>query len=1112
MRIFRLTISVLFLLISDFCNGQESIAKLPEAELFTIENGLSQTRVNVSFSDSYGFLWVGTSGGLNRFDGYNFEIFKHVPYDSTSLTQNFIRCIVEDKNSNLWIGTNYGLNFYDRQTGKFRQYNHNPADSTTISHYRILSLYADNKGFIWINTEKYLDRLDPKTNTVIHYKRLLKSLNNNPINQNCPIVEGNNGLLWIGSNDGLFAFDPEKAEFVNYTSKSDDPKSLSDNEILTIYQTLSGNLWIGTKNGLCLFDPSSNNFKRYLYSKPEVTNYYFDAINAIVEDPKGKLWLGSDKGIIMFDPVTSSGEYQTNLLINRSLNLIGPIKSLLVDNAGIIWMSGFEGLFKIDTKPKKFELYNSSFNSFPFLSGDIISCIFKESDDLIWVGILDNGLNILNRKTGEVVRYHAQNPDPSKRISSNLVRCLMKDHTGTIWLGSINGLDIFNPDTRSFVSVAEKFPTVPNMILDNCRIVCMIEDNKGDIWIGTDRGLLRFQKNFKQITTYNKIYRDKTIAGMGIVYSLACDKDNKIWIGTENGLNCYDPDKDLFYRYEETGKKNDLSSRIIYSLLFDSRNTLWAGTASGLNKYNPDNQNFDVYTEASGLSNDIINGILEDDNYCLWLSTNKGISRYDILKNEFINFDITEGLQSYEFIHAAAFKATDGEMFFGGISGFNSFYPQKLPLNPHSPEIAITSFEIIDNKGITLYYSGGEDKMMRVKNNQSFRVKFAALDFTLPSSNHFEYSMQFKSKKDHWVPIGNQNSVTFSNLPPGEYNLRIRGSNNDHVWNMEGTSITVYSLAPFWMTKLAIYSYILISVLLIYLYIQYRTKSLRKSNKILRDRDVAAKEISRQKDLLSLRNKNIEDSINYARRIQKAMLTTPKQFRTVLPESFILHKPKDIVSGDFYWISEQGGKIFVAAADCTGHGVPGAFMSLISFELFRKIIKTEKIYTPASILNAMNENFAEIFGNVEDVVIRDGMDLSFCVFEKSMEKLEYSGAFNPLYIVRDNSLIELKADHFSIGADIGSDSPPKVFTNHNVLLQSGDMIYMFSDGYADQFGGPEGKKYKYRRFRHLLLVIHKLPLDKQRTIIEDNIESWRGDGEQVDDILIIGIRVGTTLD
>jgi ligand-binding sensor domain-containing protein/serine phosphatase RsbU (regulator of sigma subunit) len=1108
MRLFYITISLVILLISNSFQWISAIVKYPEAELFTIESGMSQTRVNISFSDSYGYLWIGTSEGLNRYDGYKFKIFKHIPYDSTSLSQNFIRCIAEDKNNNLWIGTDAGLNFYDRKSGKFRQFIHIPDDSTTISDHQILSVYADNKGYIWVNTERSFDRIDPSNNRILHFRHFINSFNNGSVSQNSQIVEDINGNLWFGSNDGLFSFNPETSEFTNFFNIPANSESLSDNEVLSIYKDKEGTIWVGTKNGLNKYNQLRKNFERFLYTNRDETSHAYNAINTILEDNKGVFWLGCNKGLIMFDQRNSHTDYVSNLLINKSLFSLGLVNNLLHDKSGIIWMSGFQGLFKIDTKLKKFSVYNSSFYSFPSLSGDMISFVFKESNELIWVGIWDNGLNILNRKTGEVEKYYSKNPIRSRRISSNKVRCLLQDHTGTIWLGSINGLDIFDPATRSFIPFREKYPSVSSGILNNRRIICITEDSSGDIWIGTDKGVLRFQRRFKLFTSYNKIYNNKITAEMNLVFALAHDKNNKIWIGTDNGLNCYDPDKDLFYRYDETGKIKDLSSRIIYFLFFDSQNTLWVGTSSGLNRYNPQQENFDVFTEANGLSNDLINAILEDDNYCLWLSTNKGLSRYDILKNEFTNFDLSEGLQSFEYNHSVARKAKDGEMFFGGIAGFNSFYPQNLPLNPYLPEIVITSYEVTDNNGLLKEFSGGEYDFIDIKYNQSFTVKFAALDFTLPARNQFEYSMSFKGKEGKWISIRNQNSLTFSNLPQGEYILRIRGSNSDLVWNKEGTELSISSIAPFWRKRVALFLYFLFFVYIIYSLIQFRTKSLRKSNRVLRDRHIAAKEISRQKDMLTLRNKNIEDSLKYAQRIQKAMLTTTKQFRSILPNSFVFHKPKDIVSGDFYWISEQEGKIFVAAADCTGHGVPGAFMSLISFELFRKIIKTEKVYKPSSILNEMNNNFEEIFGNVEDIIIRDGMDLSFCVFDKTMQKLEFSGAFNPLYIVRDNKLIQLKGDHLSIGADIGSDTPPKVFTNHSFPLEPNDMIYMFSDGYADQFGGPEGKKFKYLRFRHLLLNVHQLPLDKQKIIIEESIEEWKGNSEQVDDILVIGIRIG----
>jgi serine phosphatase RsbU (regulator of sigma subunit) len=290
--------------------------------------------------------------------------------------------------------------------------------------------------------------------------------------------------------------------------------------------------------------------------------------------------------------------------------------------------------------------------------------------------------------------------------------------------------------------------------------------------------------------------------------------------------------------------------------------------------------------------------------------------------------------------------------------------------------------------------------------------------------------------------------------------------------------------------------------------VQYRTRVLRKSNAALRRRDIIARHEQKQSDLLSLRNKNIEDSLKYAQRIQQALFTNQKTFSAILPESFILHESKDIVSGDFFWVSETNSKIFLSAVDCTGHGVPGAFMSIIGFELFRKIIIAQKIYNPADILNHLNQNFEEIFGSqTGETILNDGMDLSFCTIDKKTKVLEYAGAFNSIYIIRENKLIELKADRFSIGADGHSESPViKSFSSHTYQLDENDVVYLFSDGYPDQFGGPEGKKFKYRRFRHLLLAIHELPLERQKQYLKESIEEWKGNYEQVDDVLVIGLK------
>lgn len=304
------------------------------------------------------------------------------------------------------------------------------------------------------------------------------------------------------------------------------------------------------------------------------------------------------------------------------------------------------------------------------------------------------------------------------------------------------------------------------------------------------------------------------------------------------------------------------------------------------------------------------------------------------------------------------------------------------------------------------------------------------------------------------------------------------------------------------LTNVYVISAFIILSFLNLLFFRYRTKALRMSNRSLREKEVNARFVLKQKNVLSSRNKDIEDSLKYAERIQKAMFIRESDIAKMFPDSFILQKPKDIVGGDFYWGKKIGDTIFLAAVDCTGHGVPGAFMSLIGLELFRQIVCTKKIHTPSKILDEMNESFDIVFDTMEDMSLRDGMDLAICAMNTQTNMLQFAGAFNPLYIVRNREIIEIKGDNILVGPYIGFERLP--FTNHEFQLESQDRIYMFSDGYADQFGGPEGKKFKYRRFRHLLLSLCDQPLSRQHDILENSMNDWKGDIEQVDDILVIG--------
>jgi serine phosphatase RsbU (regulator of sigma subunit) len=291
--------------------------------------------------------------------------------------------------------------------------------------------------------------------------------------------------------------------------------------------------------------------------------------------------------------------------------------------------------------------------------------------------------------------------------------------------------------------------------------------------------------------------------------------------------------------------------------------------------------------------------------------------------------------------------------------------------------------------------------------------------------------------------------------------------------------------------------------IIIYLFIKFQSRSLIQARKLLREKELAYNEIERQREELENKNRDITDSLIYASYIQRSLLPSELYFKKVLRDAFVFYRPKEIVSGDFYWVRKNFNRIFVVAADCTGHGVPGAFMSMIGVELLNKIIIDQKIRTPSEVLSVMSKGIERTFNRDEerDKIMKDGMDMGLCVIDIEKKTLDYAGAFFPLYIIRENKLIEIKGDRLSLGMDVGN-----TFTNNNISLEDGDVIYMFSDGYTDQFGGPNNKKFMFRRFRHLLLTIHNFPMEEQKAILRESIDSWKRNNDQVDDLMVMGFR------
>jgi len=1062
-------------------------------EHFTIENGLSQSVVNCILQDSQGFMWIGTQDGLNKYDGYHFSIYRHDPLDPYSISSNYVNSICEDRKHNIWVATQYGLNKFDRKKSTFTSYFNNPNDGGSLSDNEIFSIFCDSKGNVWLKTLNTLEKFDENTKKFTHYKYKLDYFNlRSGYNLFC-IAEDHKGNIWVGTKEGLGLLDIHSETIKLYRHDPSNPSSISNDQVRAIYEDSLKNIWVGTDYGLNKLNIKTGKFESYMQNGIPTIN----SINKIFEDSFHNLWLCTEHGIFVFD--RNKKNFSTNFIVQKAANTKSQIiTSMFEDYSKILWIGTWDGLYKLDSKKQKFAVYRKGADNTPDFTNNNLRSILVDDNNVIWFGTRDAGLNIFDRKTNKVIQYTAENKQ--NNIPNNSVQSLFKDSKNRILVGTANGVFEFNSQTKKFTAFCPPHSAC-ELIFKNNRINRILEDSKGDLWFATNHGLHEFYEN-RLIQSFVVDMADTAGLCSNHVNTLIEDIDGTFWIGTIEGLNNYNPKTRKMISFKRSNTfLTTVSNNNILSLLIDSKCVLWIGTESGLNKYNRKTNSFKFFTQQNGFANDFIYGILTDNSDNLWVSTNRGISKFNPIKEEVTNYDLVDGLQNYEFNIGAYYKTKNGEMFFGGIDGFNAFFPDSILINKFIPKVIITSIEYQrGDKKLKVNVGSTKDFSFHFK-DYMFEIEFAALEFTHPERNSYKYQME--GLNSEWISTGSTNKAQFNNLPSGDYVFKVIGANSDKQWSEDVTSINIHIDYPFYNNNYAYIAYIVFGGLLMYLFTLILTKNLRKANQVLIEKQKTAQKISKQKEELSLKNKNITDSLNYAQRIIKAMMPSQKLLQKLLPNSFILFRPKEIVSGDFYWIGEKNHKIFVAAVDCTGHGIPGAFMSIIGFDLLRNITKVQGIEDPAEILNLLNLGVADTFGEDEDNAVKDGMDIAFCVIDKSTQTLEFAGAFNPLYLIRDNRILEIKADRFSVGK--ASSIEEQRFTSHVIPLQPKDVIYIFSDGYVDQFGGTEAKKFKFRRFRHVLLNIHKLPVEEQKAMLNKSFDEWRGNLEQVDDVLIIGI-------
>jgi ligand-binding sensor domain-containing protein/serine phosphatase RsbU (regulator of sigma subunit) len=1070
----------------------------PHFSYFSIADGLSQNNVSCIFQDTKGYLWIGTHAGLNRYNGKHFEVFVNDPEDSLSISDNTISGISEDVEQNIWVATENGLNKYNRETNTFERYFYNKQNpQKSISDNVIHTVYCDNDGNIWIKTPESIDKINPLTKEIRKYKYDVNLFTKESDNYIHPLYQDKQGTLWFGTKEGLGYFDPEADEIIFYRHDDFKQSSLSNNEVRCIFEDSYNTIWIGTTHGLNSFNRHTKKFNAYFYNTNSL-----NTINNIIEGSPGELWLATNNdGLLQFNTKNQTFIHYVHSSIENSIST-NQTNCIIKDRSDILWIGTRNGLNKLDIKPKKFTIITDNTNSADAFTN--ITTLYANNTH-VFIGTKFNGLFIYSISNKQSKQFSSQ----LKNYPDSYITSIYPLSNNELLISGDNSFVIYTISKQSYEPITQRYPEITEFLKYNKRIRCILKDSQQNIWIGTSNGIYVYSISTKKIAHYENNANKELRFASGIINTIIEDSNNTIWIGTDKGLTKYNPSSKTFtiVAYTHNLAFQNTSNKV-FTLCEDAEKNIWIGTNAGLFKCNPDTETSTLFTEKNGLPNNQIFAILKHNNM-LWISTNKGLGNYNIKTNIFKRFYPSDGIQGYEFSQNAAWKSPNGTMFFGGSQGVNMFQPDSIYDNPIAPNLEIQKIVYyINNQKVTIAINN--KKYIRIPwQNNTVSIHFAALEFTQPYKNHYKYIIEGIDKE--WHDIENQNQINISNLPSGKYTLKILGSNNDLIWGHERI-LEIEVDTPIWKTIWALILYVVVFIIVLFIFIESRTSSLKKANKSLTEKQEAALEIAKQKEELILKNKNITDSITYAKRIQWAIMPSRAKFKQLLPESCILYMPKDIVSGDFYWITEIQDKIFIAAVDCTGHGVPGAFMSIIGYDLLRNITKERKIFKPSEILDYLNKALIELLtkNEMEDDTVKDGMDMSICVFHKTKGILEYAGAFNPLYIIRDGKIMTIKGDRFSVG--LGNEHEDVPFKNHIIKVQKGDTFYLFTDGYADQFGWQTGKKMKFRRFRHIILSVYKLPFTKQVKALRDALQDWKGDLEQIDDILIVGFKLDNYLD
>ncbi len=824
-------------------------------ERISSKHGLSQNTIITINQDALGFMWFGTSDGLNRYDGYDFKTYKRIPGDSTSINHHVVNCIYQDSVGILWISTDNGVNRFDPVSGQFSRVAFRNASTELNVSLVTYEIFEISKGVFWIVTLGELieynsitgmskkislfDIDDPQDNNILITKFKRDSQNN----------------IWLTTlGQGVYKFDPYGNVIKNYRFKKGNNSIVEDN-ILYLEIDSFGNLWFSSTKGLSKFDTKTETFSTIQLDPNGLLKDKDIFLHKITQDNNGNIWATSNHGIFVVEVWTNTVHHFVHDQSDQNSLSHNHVTSIYKDNQGLIWVGTQDGLNKYDPTKFKFNHIKHDPSNVNSLSANHVNAIHEDSQGRLWVGTWGGGVTMLDKSKTKFAHFK-NDPLDSKSLSGDVVRSIKEAPDGVIWIGAENGLNKYNPKTKNFSRITSEDLGLNSYVFEAPFDIQFID---GYAWVGTwQQGLVKVDIQKKKGFQYIPKFDDLSSISNGVVWKIHKDRKGRVWVGTKEGLNIFNPATGTFKRFLHSATDlKSLSNDDVASICETKRGDLWfASFGGGINFYNEETHSFENYTEKDGLANNIIFGLMEDANGFLWMSHNKGISKFEPQTQQFINFTEEDGLQGGNFSLGAFFKSKSGEMFFGGPNGLNYFHPDSLLRNQFEPPVFITGLKLYNEPvsvgahSILTKTIEHTDEIELKHSQKAITFTFSSLGYSVQQKNTFAYRLEGFERNWNYVDSKHR-SANYTNLPPGTYTFKVRTANSDGYWSSNETALLVRITPPPWKSWWAYCLYLLlVSGIIRSFYMQQKRKLLYREAKLQNERKVndQLKQLDKLKD------------------------------------------------------------------------------------------------------------------------------------------------------------------------------------------------------------------------------------------------------------------------